>query len=129
MTRLLLDTHAFLWWAMDHPSLSDAARVAISQPDTECFLSTASTWEMAIKASLGKLEVAGDLQRFVRQHMAANRFRLLTVDLPHSLRVAELPWHHRDPFDRLLVAQCQVESLTLVSADNTLHAYDVPVLW
>ena len=129
MKRLLLDTHAFLWWAMDDPRLSRAACAAISQPDNDCFLSTASTWEMAIKASLGKLEVAGDLQRFVRQQMSANRFRLLTVELPHSLRVAELPWHHRDPFDRLLVAQCQLESLTLLSADDQLHAYDVPVLW
>ena len=127
--RLLLDTHAFLWWAMDHPNLSVAARSAISQPDNDCFVSTASTWEMAIKASLGKLEVAGDLQRFVRQQISANRFRLLTVELPHSLRVAELPWHHRDPFDRLLVAQCQVESLTLLSADDALRAYDLPVLW
>jgi len=127
--RLLLDTHAFLWWTLDSPMLSPAARAALANPDNACFFSMASTWEMAIKVSLGKLEVVGDLSRFVRQQLAANRFRPLPVDLAHSLRVADLPWHHRDPFDRLLVAQCQIEDLTLVSGDAMLPTYGIAVLW
>lgn len=127
--RLLLDTHTFLWWTMDSPQLSAAARAAISNPDHECWLSAASSWELAIKTSLGKIGFDGGLRKFVRHNLAANRFRLLPVDLSHSLRVAELPWHHRDPFDRILAAQCQVETLTLVSADNALRAYDIPLLW
>jgi PIN domain nuclease of toxin-antitoxin system len=127
--RLLLDTHTFLWWTLDSPLLSPAARAAIADPANECLLSAASAWEMAIKASLGKLEVVDELGRFVRQQLAVNRFRLLPVDLAHSLGVAGLPWHHRDPFDRLLVAQCQTDQLTLVSGDAALRAYEVPLLW
>lgn len=127
--RLLLDTHVFLWWTMDSPQLSSAARTAIADRNTECWISAASTWELAIKCSLGKLVVQGSLDRFVRQQMTANRFGSLPVELSHTLRVADLPWHHRDPFDRLLVAQCQVEGLTLVSADAALQAYELPLLW
>ena len=127
--RLLLDTHTFLWWAFDDPRLSPAARAAIAEADNVCFVSAASAWEMAIKVSLGKLDVGGDLAAFLPQQLAASRLRWLPVDLPHALGVAALPWHHRDPFDRLLVAQTQLEGLTLVSADAALRAYDVPMIW
>jgi len=127
--RLLLDTHVFLWWVADHPSLSLLARSAIADADNECLISVVSCWELAIKTSLGKLELGQSLERFVPEQLAANQFQLLPMDLRHTLRVAALPWHHRDPFDRLLVAQCQAEGLTLVSADGAMAAYGLPVLW
>ncbi|HSI58362.1 MAG TPA: type II toxin-antitoxin system VapC family toxin [Ideonella sp.] len=127
--RLLLDTHAFLWWVMDHPSLSAVARSAIADPDNECLLSIASAWEIAIKTSLGKLDVGVNLERFIPEQLAVNRFQQLPLALGHVLRVASLPWHHRDPFDRLLIAQCQADSLTLVSADASMRHYDVALLW
>jgi PIN domain nuclease of toxin-antitoxin system len=127
--RLLLDTHAFLWWVSDHASMSGPARAAIADADNEVLLSAASCWEMAIKTSLGKLTLSESLERFIPAQLAMNRFQLLPIDLRHTLRVAGLPWHHRDPFDRLLVAQCQHESLTLLSADATLARYDIAVRW
>ena len=127
--RLLLDTHALLWWCFDDPRLSATARAAIAQADNHCFVSAASAWEMAVKVSLGRLDVGGDLAGFLPQQLAAHRLRWQPIELPHTLRVATLPWHHRDPFDRLLVAQAQAEGLTLVSADTALRAYDVPLLW
>ncbi|MGY0195663.1 type II toxin-antitoxin system VapC family toxin [Leptothrix sp. BB-4] len=126
---LLLDTHAFLWWVSDHPSLSATARSAIADADNDCLLSVASCWEMAIKISLGKLQLSSRLDRFLPEQLAANQFRLHPIDLRHTLRVAQLPWHHRDPFDRLMLAQCAEDGLILVSADTTLQAYGLDVLW
>jgi PIN domain nuclease of toxin-antitoxin system len=127
----LLHTHVFLWWTLDHTQLSTGARAAIGEPSTDCYVSAASLWEMAIKCSLGKLGVEVGIERFFRQQLALHRFRLLPVELDHPIRVAALPWHHRDPFDRLLVAQAQAEAedLTLVSADAALRPYDVQLLW
>lgn len=127
--RLLLDTHAFLWWVSDHSSLSRRARLAIAKESNDCFVSVASAWEMAIKTSLGKLDVGGSLARFLPEQLALNQFQLLPIELRHVMRVADLPWHHRDPFDRLLAAQCATDSLTLVSADSAMKAYGVDVLW
>lgn len=127
--RLLLDTHAFLWWVGDAPELSAKARAAIGKADNPCFVSLASCWEMAIKASLGKLTLAQPVERFVPEQIAANGFQLLAIDFRHVGRVESLPFHHRDPFDRLLVAQAISEKLTLVSADASLSAYGVKRLW
>ena len=126
---LLLDTHAFLWWIADDPRLSHGARAALSDSDREVFFSAASAWEMAIKARLGKLRVADDLSRFVTDQLATNGFRVLPVALAHALDVHALPAHHRDPFDRLLVAQCRVENLRLVSGDSKLAPYDIEIIW
>lgn len=127
--RLLLDTHAFLWWITDSPLLSKKARAAIGKSGSECFLSLASCWEMAIKASLGKLTLAQPLERFLPEQLAANGFQLLEIDFRHMVRVESLPFHHRDPFDRLLVAQASAEKLSLVSGDAALDAYGVKRLW
>ena len=129
MQRLLLDTHAFLWWTADAKDLSSRARKAIGAADSECWLSVASVWELSIKLSLGKLQLAQPLKRFVPEQLAANRIRLLPLALSHAVLVADLPWHHRDPFDRLLVAQATVEGLTLVTRDKELSAYGVSTLW
>jgi PIN domain nuclease of toxin-antitoxin system len=129
MARLLLDTHIFLWWVNDSPELTAAARLAIADSGNACFLSLASCWEMAIKSSLGKLRLTKPVERFVTEHLAANGFRLLNINLRHAAKVEKLPFNHRDPFDRLLIAQAMTDKLTIVSADNVFADYAVKVLW
>lgn len=122
--RLLLDTHAFLWWLNDGPELGRQARHHIQDPDAFVFVSAATAWEIAVKRSSGKLEAAGDIETWIRD----NQFRGLDVTVAHAIRSAELPRHHQDPFDRLLVAQAQLDELTLVTSDEQLSAYDVEIL-
>ena len=127
--RLLLDTHTFLWWVEDDPHLSRKARAAVSEPGNDCFLSLASSWEMAIKVSLGKLKLASPIERFIPDQLAANGFRELPIEFRHVARVARLPFHHRDPFDRLLAAQALEEDITVVSADKVFTPYRVRRIW
>jgi PIN domain nuclease of toxin-antitoxin system len=127
--RVLLDTHAFLWWIDDAPSLSKKARAAISSPGNECLLSLASCWEMAIKVSLGKLRLPGAIERFIPEQLATNAIRQLTIDFRHVAKVATLPFHHRDPFDRLLAAQAIEEECAIVSADPVFRKYGVKRIW
>ncbi len=127
--RVLLDTHAFLWWVEDLPTLSKKARGAISDPGNDCLLSMASCWEMAIKLSLGKLRFTGAIERFIPEQLAANAFHQLPIDFRHVARVATLPFHHRDPFDRLLAAQALEERCSIVSADPMFRKYGVQRIW
>ena len=127
--RLLLDTHTFLWWIDNDPLLSDSARVAIASERNECFLSLASCWELAIKTSIGKLRLSKSVERFIPEELAANDFQLLSLDFKHVAKVETLPFHHRDPFDRLLVAQALTERLTIISADTVLSEYGVKRIW
>lgn len=118
---LLLDTHVFLWWLEDPGRLSEAARKAISDGRNTVYVSAAVVWEIAIKKGLGKLEAPDD----ILGAMAANRFLPLPVTVPHALAVQSLPGHHRDPFDRLLVAQAKHEGFKLVSRDPDVLSYGV----
>ena len=127
--RLLLDTHVFLWWIGDDPRLSLRARKAIAVAENEIFLSVASAWEIAVKTRLGKLTLPADVESFLPDHIQRNAINILPIGLTHALRLSHLPLHHRDPFDRMLVAQSQVENLTLVTADVLLRRYDVKVCW
>lgn len=127
--RLLLDTHAFLWWVEDDARLSRKARAALADPANDAYLSLASSWEMAIKVSLGKLRLAAPLEVFVPEQLAANGFRELAIDFRHVARVSRLPFRHRDPFDRLLVAQALEDGLTVVSADRVFRDYGVKRIW
>jgi PIN domain nuclease of toxin-antitoxin system len=127
--RLLLDTHAFLWWVLDAPELSKKARAAIAEPGNECLLSLASCWEMAIKLSLGKLKLPAALDRFIPEQLTANGFRQLEIHFRHVARVAALPFHHRDPFDRLLAAQAAEEQLAIVSVDSVFRKYGISRVW
>jgi PIN domain nuclease of toxin-antitoxin system len=127
--RALLDTHAFLWWIDGGDRLSARARRAIADPANTCVLSLASVWEMAIKVSLRKLEVPDPIERFVADQLAANGFQALGIDLRHVSQVAALPFHHRDPFDRLLVAQALAERLAIVSTDPIFSRYGVKRIW
>jgi PIN domain nuclease of toxin-antitoxin system len=124
---LLLDTQAFLWWVGDDRRLSKRARRAIA--DGICLLSAASCWEMAIKAGLGKLEIPRPIDRFLQQQLEVNGFSLLPASLEHVSAVADLPFHHRDPFDRLLVAQARREDLAIVSPDPVFRKYGVKRVW
>lgn len=126
--RLLLDSHTFLWWCADDKRLSARARKVIAAAGTQCWLSHASVWEMAIKASLGKLTLDRSVENFVDTHCELNGFRLLPLSYRHICQVEKLPWHHRDPFDRLLVAQAQCEDLVFATSDATIGRYGIDVL-
>ena len=127
--RILLDTQAFLWWVDESSRLTARARSTTASPDNEIWLSLASCWEIAIKVSLGKLRLKAAPERFLTEHLAVNSFGLLGIDLAHACRVATLPFHHRDPFDRLLVAQALEEELEVVSADPVFERYGVTRIW
>jgi PIN domain nuclease of toxin-antitoxin system len=127
--RLLLDTHAFLWWVTDSPELSRRARSAMARAGNECLMSLASCWEMAIKVSLGKLTLDVGIERFLPEQMAVNGFRELPIELRHVARVGRLPFHHHDPFDRLLAAQALEEDLAIVSRDAVFKRYGVKRVW
>lgn len=124
--RLLLDTHAFLWWLTDHRSLSAAARAAIADPAALVFVSAASIWEISIKASLGRLDLGGT---DASAAILACGFLDLPVTSAHAWTAGRLPTHHDDPFDRMLVAQALAEGLTCVTRDDRIASYGVPALW
>ncbi len=121
---LLLDTHTFLWWLDDPQLLSNPARKAIGNGKYIVYVSAAVIWEIVIKRSLGKLDAPDDLEAA----MAANRFLSLPVTILHALAVQTLPNHHRDPFDRILIAQARCEGFVLVSRDPQIAHYDVPII-
>lgn len=127
--RLLLDTHTFLWWVNNDSMLTSAARTAISNERNECFLSIASCWEMAVKTSIGKLRLSTTVERFIPEELANNDIKLLAVDFKHVAKVENLPFLHRDPFDRLLVAQALVEKMTFVTAYAIISDYGVKRIW
>jgi len=127
--RFLLDTHTFLWWVWDAPELSAKARKILANPENECLLSLASSWEIAIKVSLGKLTLTSGVDRFIPEQLSVNGFRQLGLEFRHVARVATLPFHHRDPFDRLLLAQALEEKLAIVSADTVFQEYAVKRVW
>ena len=123
--RLLLDTHVWLWWQLDHPRLGTAAREAIAAA-SEVRLSVASVWEISIKAALGKLSLPKGAD--ILRELELDGFTPLPIELAHAVRVADLPPLHRDPFDRMLIAQAILEGLTLVTADPQLSQYGVRLL-
>ena len=127
--RVLLDTHTFLWLVLDAPELSVRARSIFTDRENVILLSTASLWEMAIKVSLGKLKVMRPLAEWVAQEVAENGITILPPCLEHVLKVEHLPFHHRDPFDRLLIAQAQVESVPVLGCDLAFDAYDIERVW
>ena len=126
--RLLLDTHCLLWARATPARLSEGARTALLDPRSRLFVSAVSVWEIVIKHALGKLALARSPQTLVPEMIAATQAAELPITHAHALRVARLPRHHADPFDRMLIAQAQVELLTIVTADQRFSAYDVEVL-
>ncbi len=122
--NLLLDTHALIWVFSQDPRLSKAATEAIRDGGNLVFVSAATAWEIAIKKALGKLQVPGNYQEGLRRY----RFTPLSITTDHALAVEQLAPHHKDPFDRMLVAQARIERLTLVTRDPNMKAYGVPIL-
>ena len=127
--RVLVDTHVFLWWVEGDRALPAKARAALADRENECLISMVSAWELAIKASLGKLKLALPVKRYVVEHVAANGFRMLDIKMAHVGRVATLDPHHGDPFDRLLIAQALEEKLAVVTADPVFRKYGVKRIW
>jgi PIN domain nuclease of toxin-antitoxin system len=127
--RLLLDTHALLWFYLGDVQLSAAARAAIADPGNVKLISPASYWELAIKVSLGKYTLMETYGEFIQHAVFDNGFRILPVEPAHTAVLIGLPYHHRDPFDRLLVAQAHVEGIPLVSGDRVLDPYPITRLW
>ena len=123
MRRLLLDTHSFLWFVNDDPKLSVFARTLIEDPANEILFSPVSVWELSIKAGLGRLALEPNPVAFFEIHAEKNDFTLLPIELRHLAPISTLPPHHRDPFDRLLIAQAMVEKIPLVSGDGAFDGY------
>lgn len=127
--KVLLDTHAFLWWITDNPQLSLQARNIISDGKNEIFLSAASGWEIAIKTQLGRLKLPDKPELFVSKQMAINAIQGLPIQISHALHVYNLPNHHQDPFDRMLVSQAQLEGMHILTSDSQISEYHVKVIW
>jgi len=127
--RLLLDTHTFIWAATLDEQLSSKAKELLLDSENELFISVASIWEMSIKASIGKLILHQPIEQIVNEQVQINGVQILNIELPHALAVAALPWHHRDPFDRLLICQSKLEKLTVLGRDSMMDAYDVERVW
>ena len=127
--RLLLDTHTLLFWIYEPERLGAAAMRALTNRDNLVYWSVASSWEIAIKVGLGKLRLDGSPGVVIPAELLRNGFNLLPIDHRHVLAVADLPRHHGDPFDRLLIAQAMAEGLALVTADSRIGEYGVPLIW
>lgn len=127
--NLLLDTHAFLWFCQDDPALSTTAKTLIEDRSNRKLVSVASCWEIAIKAGLGKLKLGEPSASYIPAALARTGFELLPISVGHATGVELLPHRHRDPFDRLLVAQAMGEQIPIVSADSVLDAYPITRLW
>lgn len=125
----LLDTHAFLWFINDDPALSTSAKSLIEDPENTIYLSVASIWEMAIKISLGKLEMPSPFTDFIDDQLRENTIVLLDIKTAHAGVVATLPFHHRDPFDRLIIAQSKSEEMPVIGRDAIFDAYGVKRHW
>ena len=127
--KYLLDTHAFLWFVTDDDKLSSKARSIIKNSNNEVYFSAASAWEMSIKVRLGRLTIEEALEPFISRQLAENNFSTLSITIFHSIYTSKLPEIHKDPFDRMIVAQSKVENLSLISNDKNIKKYKVPVVW
>jgi PIN domain nuclease of toxin-antitoxin system len=127
--KLLLDTHAFLWFIAGNTALSRKCRTLIEDDDNQKFVSIASITEIAIKTSLGKLSLKHPFDEIIPQQLRRNNFYLHPFTIEHAILLSKLPFHHRDPFDRMIVAQSLVENLPVLSNDGALDAYGIKRIW
>lgn len=125
--KVLLDTHVFLWFILGQRQCTPATRAIIENPKNECLVSIASLWEIGIKNALGKLELHSPIEDFFNSFKDGG-FIPLPITLPHILELSSLPLHHRDPFDRMLIAQAKAERMQLLTADPHFAHYDVPLV-
>lgn len=127
--RLLLDTHAFLWFINGDDNLSQHSKLLIQDANNEVLISIAILWEISIKNSLNKLELSQPFEVLISRELADNEFTLLPITVEHLIQLGKLPFHHRDPFDRLLIAQSLCEQLPIVSKDSQFDHYALEVIW
>lgn len=127
--KLLLDTHAFLWFIEGNTNLSNTARSLIEDAGNQRFLSIATLWEMSIKVSMNKLMLQMPFTNLVTQQVYGNAIELLEIQAKHLDELAKMPFHHKDPFDRLIVAQSIVESMTVLAKDTAFDSYSITSLW
>jgi PIN domain nuclease of toxin-antitoxin system len=127
--KALLDTHTFLWWNMADEQLSQTAREIIADGSNEIYFSAASAWEIAIKTAKGRLVLPEDPAAYIAKRLQLHHFSPLPVEVSHAAQVYALPRHHDDPFDRLLIAQAQMEKMVLLSADPEIQKYEVETIW
>lgn len=127
--KIVLDTHTFLWFIDGNQKLSANARTLIEDMNNERLLSIASVWEMAIKYSIGRLQFAQPFQAFMSHQLTKNSIQLLDINFDHTTIVASLPFHHKDPFDRMIIAQSIVEQVPIISIDTIFDAYGATRLW
>jgi len=127
--NILLDTHAFLWFVWDDAHLSQTAKDTITDPNNRKLVSVASVWEIGIKVSLQKLDLGMPYLPFMQSQLAINLFEILSLTLEHGSEISRLPFHHRDPFDRLMIAQSMCEQIPIVSADPAFDAYSIKRIW
>ena len=127
--RALIDTHVLLWWLTDDERLSDTARRSFTKGRSTLLWSAASSWELAVKISLGKLSLPAPLRTYLPRKLREQGITPLSIEHSHAFKVAELPRHHRDPFDRMLVAQALVEKVPIISVDARLGEYEVRIVW
>lgn len=127
--KVLLDTHALLWWLLDDTQLSGKARSVIAAATNHVFVSSASAWELSTKYRIGKLPEIGDIIDRLPLYLRKDRFEILPISLEHALYAGKLPGPHRDPFDRMLMAQSELEKLTVITCDPVFVEYGVKVLW
>jgi PIN domain nuclease of toxin-antitoxin system len=125
----LLDTHTFLWWVADAPQLSKTAKHFIANPDNKIFFSAAGAWEIVIKVGTGKLILPEESDTYITSRLANNRFEILPIDLSHTLQIAKLPDLHRDPFDRIIIAQSQITEMPILTVDRLIIQYPVDIIW
>jgi PIN domain nuclease of toxin-antitoxin system len=125
----LLDTHTFLWWVSDAPQLSKTVKAFIANPDNKIFFSAASAWEIIIKVGTSKLTLPEESDIYITSRLTSNRFQILSIDLSHTLQIAKLPDLHRDPFDRIIIAQSQVTGMPILTIDRLIIQYPVDVIW
>lgn len=125
----MLDSHAFIWWTLDAPSLSIRCREILADGENDIALSVASLYEIAYKAAQGRLTLPESPDVYLRSRLAANDFDTIAIETPHALRAATLPPIHRDPFDRMIVAQAQLEGIPILTADPAIRRYDVETIW
>ncbi|MBA3924611.1 MAG: type II toxin-antitoxin system VapC family toxin [Nostocaceae cyanobacterium] len=127
--RALLDTHAFIWWVTDDSQLSPTAKSIITDQDNVLYLSAASAWEIVIKVRLGKLDLPEPPEIYIPSRLIINQFESLPIEIVHALQVINLPDLHRDPFDRIIIAQSQVEKMPILTVDSKITSYPVDVIW
>jgi PIN domain nuclease of toxin-antitoxin system len=127
--RALLDTHALIWWVTNNPKLSQTARDLIADTDNTLYISVASSWEIILKFNIGKLPLPEPPTQFIQSCLNINHFESMSIDLPHVLQLNNLPNQHKDPFDRIVIAQAQVENIPIMTVDRLIEQYPVKTIW